>query len=121
MKVYFIIYVEFELELIGPTATNSLYRVITIGFDLNDTKQLIDEILNDKMLVNGVYSKTKRQVALHVYESSFLEYFSQLCTKKISLYFLAIFFPFANQEEFIIKLKAFFENKLIHVSLLAVL
>ena len=91
---------------------------------MNETEQLIDEISIKKFFKydhNGVYLEAKQRVVLLVYERSFLEYFSQLCTKELSLNYLDICLPISNQEEFLVKLKAFFGIELVHVSALVVL
>ena len=99
-----------------------MHSVRTIDFDLNATKQLIDEILIEKLLKynkNGFYREMKRKVELKVHDYTFFEQFSQLCTKKISVNRLAVYLPIANQEEFVTRLKALLGNEQIHVSALS--
>ena len=113
------LYIEFEQERLGPNRFNSVHTVETIGFDLNETKQLIDEISIEKLLKydkEDFYCEMKRYVELHVYESSVLKYLSQLCTKKINVNFLSIFLPIAKEDAFVTRLKVFLKNELIHVS-----
>ena len=113
------LYIEFEQERLGPNRFNSVHTVETIGFDLNETKQLIDEISIEKLLKydhKDVDLEIKREVALNVYESSVLKYFSQLCTKKINVCVLSIYLPIAKEDAFVTRLKVFFKNELIHVS-----
>ena len=95
-------YLEFEVERIGANYFNNLHTVETIGLDMNETKQLIDEISIDKLLLynqDGVYLEVKREVSLDVYESSFLKYFTQLCTNKINVMYFSVYLPTANTKE----------------------
>ena len=104
---------------VGPTFKSARHYVNTIGFDLNDTKQLIDEISIEKVVDSDENGEVKRSVELKVYESSFFEYLSHLCTKEISFDDFSVFFPITNLEEFEARVKSFFlGNKLIHVSAL---
>ena len=85
---------------------------------MNTTKQLIDEISIEKILIynqDDGYAEGKREVGLRVYESSFLEYFTRLCTNKISLMLFDVCLPIKYQEEFVEKLKLLLKNKYIHV------
>ena len=113
--------VEFQLERVGLNSYTYMHTVNTVGFDLNHTKQLIDEISIEKHLIynkDGLYAKRKREINLNVYESSFFDYLSQLCTKKFSVNSLAVYLPIDNEEEFLTRLKKLLENELVHVSAL---
>ena len=99
-----------------------MYTVETIGFDLNETKQLIDEISIEKLLKydkDGFYCEAKREVALKVDQSTVLENFSQFCTKKVTVNYLFVYLPIEKQEEFLTRLKELLGNELIHVSALS--
>ena len=102
-----------------------MHIIQTIGFNLNEIKQLIGEISIEKLLKyhkkDGFYCEAKREVALKVYQSTVLEYFSQFCTKKITLEYLFVYLPIEKQEEFVTRLKELLKNELIHVSALFVL
>ena len=102
----------------APNVINALHGVETIGFSLNTTKNLIDEISINKPLIynqDDVYWEGKREVGLHVYESSFLEYFTQLCSNKISVMHFNVYLPITCQGEFVRHLKSLLKNKYIHV------